>query len=193
MAKITYVKTGTARARILLGIECDGENSSYSVTEATYISLGSPVKYCEINDRDLDDVIFEDECYRAMKKAVNILAVADKSSYLLMGKLLAAGFSKSAANEAIDECKRRGYIDEMRQLERLVDKEANTSLRGRYYIRRKLVSKGYSSRDIDNTISKLIDGGVLDFKANFEILAEKKGAHSEEERMTLMYKYGYRA
>ena len=192
MGKIVYIKSGTAKGRLTLGIEHDGECSSYSISESTYLSLGSPPKFYEIPDRDLQDVIFEDERYRAMKKAVNILAASDKSAYVLMGKLLGAGFSKEAAAEAVDEYKRRGYVDEMRQLERLVEREANGSLRGKFYIKRKLISKGYSSADIDRAIQLLTERGEIDFSSNFEVLAEKKMADGDEERRALMYKYGYR-
>lgn len=192
MGKIMYVKNGTAKGRLILGIETDAGLSAYSVSEAMYLSLGSPPRFFEISERDLQDVIFEDERYRAMKKAVNILAASDKSAYMLMSKLIHAGFSKDAAKEAVDECRRRGYIDEARQLERLVEREANASLRGRFYIKRKLVAKGYSSADIDRAIRELTERGEVDFDANFEALVNKKAATSEEERRALMYKYGYR-
>ena len=88
---------------------------------------------------------------------------------------------------------RLGYIDERRQIERAVLSEANRSLRGRSYITKKLISKGYSSADISEVTDELISRGELDFSASFELLCEKKGATTDEERRALLYKYGYRS
>lgn len=192
MAVIAYIKTGITRGRVMLGIEHDGECRGYSVSEATYVAIGAPHRFSEISDRDLDSIIFEDEVYRAMKKAISILSVSDKSEYVLTGKLITAGFSRAAADTAVAECVGRGYVDESRQIERLVEREANLSLRGRFYIKRKLVSKGYKGADIDRAISALTERGDVDFDANLERLFAKKGAHDEESRRALLYKYGYR-
>lgn len=193
MAKILYIKEGVSKGRVLIGVD-DGEDvKALSVTESTYLAIGAPTRYTELLQRDLDALITEDERYRAMKKAVSILAASDKSSYTLKMKLYQAGFSRESADEAVNECIGRGYIDEDRQLRRLVEREANESLRGRFYIKRKLVSKGYRGADIDRIIYELTDIGEVDFDANFERLAEKKGALDDEARLALKYKFGYKA
>ena len=107
-------------------------------------------------------------------------------------KLVRVGISYDAADTALDRISELGYLDEDRQLERAVEREANYKLRGRYYIKRKLSAKGYSSAAINRAIERLADSGEVDFKANFEALAEKKGITSEEDRFALEYKYGYR-
>ena len=193
MAKILYIKEGVSKGRVLIGVD-DGEDvKALSVTESTYLAIGAPTRYTELLQRDLDSLITEDERYRAMKKAVSILAASDKSSYTLKMKLYQAGFSRESADEAVNECIGRGYIDEDRQLRRLIEREANESLRGRFYIKRKLVSKGYRGADIDRIINELTDIGEVDFDANFERLAEKKGALDDEARLALKYKFGYKA
>lgn len=193
VAKILYIKEGVSKGRVLIGVD-DGEDvKALSVTESTYLAIGAPTRYTELLQRDLDSLITEDERYRAMKKAVSILAASDKSSYTLKMKLYQAGFSRESADEAVNECIGRGYIDEDRQLRRLIEREANESLRGRFYIKRKLVSKGYRGADIDRIINELTDIGEVDFDANFERLAEKKGALDDEARLALKYKFGYKA
>ena len=193
MAEIAYVKEGSAKGRVTIGIDDDGDVRDYSVTIATYSAIGSPGRYSSISERDIDAIIAEDERYRAMKRAVSILAASDKSVYNVRLRLRQLGFSSESVESAVNECLARGYIDEARQLRRMVEKEANESLRGRYYIKRKLMGRGYRLADIDRAISALIDDGELDFKANFECLVEKKGAQGEEERRKLAYKYGYKA
>lgn len=193
MAKIVYVKTGVTKGRVLIGIDSDGESRSYSVTEETYVAIGAPTRYTELSDRDFDTVCAEDERYRTMKRAVSILAASDKSAYTVKTKLYQAGFSRESIDEAVCECIGRGYIDEQRQLRRLIEKEANEALRGRFYIKRKLLSKGYRGADIDRVTAELTDEGEVDFRVNFERLCEKKGAISDEEKRVLAYKFGYKA
>ena len=192
MAKIAYIKEGVTKGRVLLGIDTDVTAQAYSITLATYMAIGAPTRYTELTERDFDSVCREDERYRAMKKAVSLLAASDKSAYTVRTKLYLAGFSRESIDEAVSECISRGYIDESRQLSRLISKEANEGLRGKYYIKRKLASKGYKLSDIDRVMSELVDEGEIDFRANFERLADKKGASGEEERRALLYKFGYR-
>ncbi len=191
MPKILYIKEGITKGRITLGIEHDGDCRGYSVSTATYLAIGSPVKFSSISDSDLENVTYEDECFRAMKKAVSLLAMSDKSAHTLEGKLIHAGFRKDIARHTAEECMERGYIDEGRQLDRLCEKEANTSLRGRHYIKRKLMSKGYKAAEIDAALDRLTSDGTVDFKENLLRLYDKRAAASDEEKKAIRYKYGY--
>ena len=192
MAEIIYIKEGSAKGRVTIGIENDGETKDYSVTIATYTAIGAPCKYSGISERDLDAVMAEDERYRAMKRAVSLLAASDKSVYNVSSRLRQLGYSAESVESAVQECLARGYIDEQRQLRRLVEKEANEALRGRYYIKKKLMSRGYRSADIDRAIGALEDDGELSFNDNFERLVYKNGADDEESRRKLAYKFGYK-
>ncbi len=191
MAKIVYIKTGITKGRIMLGIEELGECRGYSVTLSSYADLGAPAKLTELDDTVFGSIKYEDECFRAMKKAVSVLAISDKSRRTLESKLITAGFSRDIARYTVDECLSLGYIDEGRQLERLIEREANISLKGRAYIKRKLMSKGYSSSDIDTAIDRLVYDGTVDFHKNFVRLSEKKNASTDEEKRMIKYKYGY--
>ena len=187
-----FVKPVPNKKRIQIGILDESEEATYTLSESTYLELGCPVAGLEISDRTLGTVRFEDECYRALRRAMGYLSTSDKSRFELKMKLLRAGISAEAADIALDRLLELGYLDESRQLERAVEREANYKLRGRYYIVRKLSSKGYSHSAISRAIERLTDSGEVDFKANFEILAEKKGISSDEERYALEYKFGYR-
>lgn len=192
MARVLFVKPVPNKKRIQIGILDESEEATYTLSESTYLELGCPVAGLEISDRTLGTVRFEDECYRALRRAMGYLSTSDKSRFELKMKLLRAGISAEAADIALDRLLELGYLDESRQLERAVEREANYKLRGRYYIVRKLSSKGYSHSAISRAIERLTDRGEVDFKANFEILAEKKGISSDEERYALEYKFGYR-
>ena len=192
MARVLFVKPVPNKKRIQIGILDDSEEATYTLSESTYLELGCPVAGLEISDRTLGTVRFEDECYRALRRAMGYLSTSDKSRFELKMKLLRTGISAEAADIALDRLSELGYLDESRQLERAVEREANYKLRGRYYIVRKLSSKGYSHSAISRAIERLTDSAEVDFKANFEILAEKKGISSDEERYALEYKFGYR-
>jgi SOS response regulatory protein OraA/RecX len=88
----------------------------------------------------------------------------------------------------------RGYVDERRQLERIILDEANRKLRGPLKIIPYLVSKGYSSSEIREVISELVESGEIDFKSNARELLMKKmpdGADEDEVRK-ILYKNGFK-
>lgn len=193
MPTILYIKPDDKRKRVIVGVEGDDNGvSTLDISASTYTSVGSPERGACISERDLHSMIFEDEAYRALKKAVSYLSASDKSRYELRAKLLSAGFSREACDLAIERCLERGYIDEARQIERLATREANYKLKGKYYIKRKIAAKGYSPADVERAIARLVESGEIDFSANFEALAEKRGALDEESRTQLKYKFGYR-
>ena len=192
MAKILFVKTNPNHKRIQIGVEDDDNAVSVlTVKESTYTSLNSPGRGDVISECELCDLRFDDEIYRASKKAISLIADVDRSRYELRMKLFSAGFSSEAVDVALTKCEEYGYLDEERQLERLVEREANRQLRGRYYIKRKLASKGYRTSLIDRVIDKLVDEGQIDFDSNLERLAEKRGVTDETKFMALKYRYGY--
>ena len=193
MATVLFVKPDEKQKRLQIGVSDDeGTVSILKIKEKTYISLGSPKRDDSVSDEALDTMRREDEIYRAFKKAMSLLADVDRSRYELKMKLLHAGYSAEAVEVALSACERYDYLNEERQLHRLVEKEANRKLRGKYYIKRKLMAKGYSSSAIDRVTAELTESGEIDFDANLEILKEKKGIADEEEALALKYKYGYR-
>ena len=177
MATVISVKPAPSKKRVQITILESGEEYTYTVTEATYKTLGSPLCGYDISVADLGTIRFEDEYIRALKKAADYLS---------------AGFSAEASDVAIERLSELGYLDEERQLERAVEREANYNLRGRHYIKRKLASKGYSSSAISRAIDALVGRDEIDFDANFEDLAAKKGVFSDEDRLALAYKFGYK-
>lgn len=192
MSKVLFVKPIPDKKRVQIGVLVDEDKCTYTLTELTYKTLGCFSAGTEISSSDLDTLRFEDEYLRALKKASSYLSLSDKSKYELKMKLIRQGFSREASDIALERLCALGYLDEDRQLKRAVEREANYNLRGRYYIKRKLSAKGYSSSAISRAIDELVESGEIDFNSNLKSLIEKKGVTDLEERLALEYRYGYK-
>ena len=190
MRKILSVRQQTERHAVLR-IACEDKPKSYTVTLTTYASLGFPPSGFALTDDEFAIIVADDERYRAVKKALSVLSYSDVSESMLRLKLVRAGFSRESAEEGVRECVMQGYLDEKRHLLRFIAKEANEGMRGPYYIKRKLMAKGYSSRDISYTLERLTLSGEVDFREIFERLCEKTGATGEGRR-ALAYKRGFK-
>ncbi len=191
MATVKYIKQ-PKNGRVCVGVELDGEVTAYSIPASAYNTMCF-VSGGVLEEDELRTLISLDAEYRAIKKALSLLSYSDKNSKELYIRLVREGHSRENAKSAVEYCLSHGYINEENQLERLILREANTSLRGPRYIREKLVAKGYSRDKIDAVTDELVASGEIDFAANFAVLCEKRGVTEPSERRALAYKYGYRA
>ncbi len=194
MARLIYVKEIKDTHLLRLGIQEGEETSGYTVSARLYSEIGSPMRREAITDEQLIDIKHEDEYFRAKKKALSYLAFSDNNERTLRTKLIGKGFSREVSCDVAREMVTLGYIDERRQLERLVLTEANVRLAGKNKIVPKLMAKGYSSSDIGAVIRELVDSGEIDFRENARKLLEKKlpSDAGTEEKKKLLYKNGYR-
>ena len=191
LLKIVYVRDSRVKGYVTLGLASEGEKHAYTVSLAVYSSLGSPPPRAEIGAEDAAVLEREDECFRATRRALSILSYADNSERTLTQKLLRAGFSRSAALHAVEECLGHGYIDEKKQLLRIISTLANNRLKSERYIRASLYGKGYRQSDISEAIYELCEAGEVDFAAVFERLCERLGATDEEEKRKIAFKHGF--
>lgn len=191
--KIVYIKESKSAGYTVLGIDLGEGAKPYTVPLAIYAEIGAPVRGAEISDGDFLGVAYADEVYRATKKALSLLAYADNNIKNLKLKLIRAGFSRDAADAASEEMQRNGYINEARQLERLILSEANSNLKGRALIVPKLVSKGYKKDEVEAVLDALLESGEIDFAEIKERLISKKlGESADSEAVKkLLYKNGF--
>ncbi len=193
MPILEYIRISKDKKLLLLGI-AEEERSRYTVGERFYLSIGSPRARDIISDSDLDLIKKEDERVRATRKALSLLSFADNNEKGLALKLIRSGFCRELAEGVAREMVNLGYIDESRQLRRLVLREANINLSGYSKFLPKLISKGFSAEDIREATRALVDEGEIDFKENAKRLIEKKlgsGATAEEKKK-ILYKNGYK-
>ena len=191
--KLSFVKASRSKGYLVLGLIDSGEKHIYTVSESAYSEMGSPYPPCEIDGGMLESICFADECYRAKSIALRLLSYADNNERSLITKLVSRGIGREVARDTVAEMIKLGYVNEKRQLERLILKEANGSRAGPKKLIPKLMAKGYSRADIDSVIDMLCEAGEIDFQKNKEELIAKKvtrGA-TEEEISTILYKNGY--
>ena len=194
MARLVYIKEIKSSKLLCLGINEAGECKRYTVTHRDYAELGSPLRESELSDSQTSAIRYSDTYVKAKKKALSYLSFADNSEKNLKIKLLRYGIPAEIAEEVSREMVSLGYIDESRQLERLVAYEANSALRGPNKIIPKLVSRGYSASEIRRVMRELSESGEIDFSRSARELIKKKlpDDATADERRTLLMKNGYK-
>lgn len=194
MPTLQFVREAKDTRLLLLGIIGEGESARYTVYASTFAEIGSPSVGDFLDEWQMSVIKRGDELVRAKKKALNILAYADNNRRNLAVKLLRAGFGRDVVDAVCDEMIALGYIDERRQLERIILDEANRKLRGPLKIVPALVAKGYSSSEVKETLHALVESGEIDFKRNAKLLLDKKLSDDfgEEEVKKILYKNGYK-
>ena len=187
--KIKSIKNANVKGYFKLEIDT-GEGVVLLFVSASQLeALGKSDTGDEISSEELKFLKSGDEYNRAKKKALNILSFGDNSARELKMKLARQGFSKDTVERIILEMEKLGYVNEARQLLRLVENEVNLKLSGPKKIVAKLSSKGYASADIKSAISELEAAGKIDFSAVKQRLTAK--AADSEEKRKILYKHGF--
>ncbi len=191
--KIVYVRDSKNKGYTILGIDSGDGAVAYTVEAALYAQIGTPPPSSEIPKEAFERIAYRDEIFRATKKALSLLSYSDNNCRTLEAKLRRAGFSSTAARECVGEMLSRGYINEVRQIERLVLSEAKFKLTGRGKIIPKLIAKGYKRVEIEGVIDALVERGELDFEEIKRTLVMKKLGRepSNEDVLRLYYKHGF--
>lgn len=189
--KVIYIRNSRSRGYLRIGIS-DGENKfEYTVSESEYRELGSLLSGDEVTDTE--QLRLCDMRYKGRLYALRILSYGDNNRSTLKRKLVSKSIPHSIAEEICTEMVGLGYINEVRQLERLVENEINQKLSGKRKVFRKLLFSGYKKQEIERVLDSLISRRVVDFEKSKKKLIIKKypqGA-SEEQIRSLLYKYGY--
>ena len=193
MTTLKFIREVKNSRLLLLGIAEEGESVRYTVSSAVLEEIGSPSVGDFLDEEQMEIIKAADCRLKAQKKALNILAFADNNKKNLAAKLYHAGFDRETVAETVDEMVSLGYIDERRQLKRIILSEANLKLRGPKKIIPTLIAKGYSSSDISSVMYELVDSGEIDFSRNARLLVEKKlsDVSDSEEKKKLLYKNGF--
>ena len=188
--KIVFIKSAKTKGYLRLRLGDGEETVDLTVSEREYADAGSPLVSDSVTRDTLSALKLADMRYRAYQKAIRVLEYGDNSKKMLYLKLTRAGISPSVAEETAREMVMRGFINDHRQLERLIANEVRM-LRGPMKFIPKLISKGYSRGDIEIAIDELSERGEIDLDAARCELLSKAGELSDEERAKLLYKNGF--
>lgn len=187
---VIYVKAARTKGYLKLRVSDGKENTDLVVSEREYAEAGSPQPSENLTREALSALLLADMRYRASLKALRVLEYGDNSERMLVLKLRRAGISREVAEETAREMVMRGFVNDRRQLARLVLSEAKR-LQGPQKFIPKLISKGYSRSDIEVVLDELSESGELDLASVREQLLSRYPDISYEERMRLLYKNGF--
>ena len=170
---IKSIKPANIKGYLKLQIDTGDGILSLLVSEGQYESISSPKLSEEITEEALSSLLSFEEYNKAKKKALNVLAFGDNSERELKTKLSRSGIKASVIESVTAEMVRLGYINEVRQLERLIENEVNFKLHGPRKIASRLMPKGYKMSDIKAVLSRLSDEGKIDLlKAKQKLIAK---------------------
>ena len=194
MARLKYIKEIKDTSLLRLGISEGEESLNFTVTRTVYSSVGRPTVGEELDSYAMDEIKYSDECRRAEKKALSLLAFSDNSVKGLSRKLTERGFRREIADDIAEEMVRLGYIKEDDQLERLILNSASLSLKGPAKIMPALVNKGYPISRVRRVMNDLVDRGELDFEKIKLRILEKHGVDTgdTDSARALLYKHGFK-
>ena len=187
---VVFVKAAKTKGYLKLRIK-DGEREiDLIVSERDHADAGSPIASDNLTRDAFSILSLSDMRYRARVKAYRILEYGDNSELMLVMKLRRAGITREVAEEIARDMVMRGFVNDRRQLARLIINEVGR-LRGPKRFIPKLMSKGYSRSDIEIVLDELSSSGEVDIAAAREKLLESAGELSYDEREKLLYKNGF--
>ena len=191
--KVLYIRPSSVKGYLKIGLCSDEKKEELFVSEREYSALGEP-RVGDLADSEMCDALrAADMLYRAKKKALGILKFGDNSEKMLYIKLCRGGIDNKTARKVAAEMVGRGYVDDRRQLARLVKGLVNVNNLGPNRIYPRLIAKGYSRSDIEIVMDELSSSGEIDFDAARESLLERKlpdGA-TDTDIKKILYKNGF--
>ena len=145
-------------------------------------------------DEAASSLEFLSQKLKAIKYAVYLLGINDKSEKQLLQKLKTKGYPKPVCNAAFAVLKKNGYLCDERSCKRKCELLANGKLFGERRIITELLAKGYSYE----LCHRVVDEADIDFEENLSALFEKISGHkylSDREQKKKIYdkllRYGY--
>lgn len=108
--------------------------------------------HSDIPEELLPTLVAESEDFLCKKYLYSQLDKYFKTKYGYYKKLTEKGFSKSSAKKAVDKAEELGFIDDGYFVERYI--ERNCAKKGKFAIKRELLSKGVASDIIDAKLAE---------------------------------------
>ena len=191
--RVIYIREAKSKGYIRLGLSDAEDKYDFTVSESEYRDIGNLLTGDEVDDESFETLKLADLRYRARLYALRILEFSDNNERSIVRKLVARSIPYKIAADTARDMVALGYVNEQKQLSRIICEEVNRKLTGPNKLRPKLIAKGYKAADIEIAIDELLASGEIDFELSKAKLIEKKLARgaTREERNKLLYKNGY--
>lgn len=150
--------------------EGNREKSTFTLSSRQYLELG--VAKGEADTQAFDTVAYAAQVWAATKKGIVLLGYGAASPRAMRGKLIAKGFDKLLAEDAVSELVAMGLINPFDDASDLARRCASR-LWGRKRIISELYAKGFSSDAVGAAMNSLEDAEV-DFVKNCRDLIKKR-------------------
>lgn len=190
LQKLTPVRAG---AEILLTLAFAGampRTHTYRVARDVYEAAGAPLEGEALSGETLALLTEEEDARLAYGRAVKILAAGDNTRAALLRKLTERGFSRSAAERAVNRLCEEGYIREEDMLLRQLAIYAKR-LWGPKKILPTLIQKGFAREEIRQAMERAKEEGVYDADAVRKALLAELPSDDENAKRAWLYKHGF--
>ncbi len=147
---ITTVEKNKEKGMVRVFID---DNYSFSIPEQDYIS-NKLYEDMIISEEQLSIIRDKVLVRSARERAVRYLTFKDRSEYEILKKLIDAGFDKNVAQNAVDELRTIGYLDDTRYAMKYLSERIRTKALSKKSLGFELKNKGIDKEIIEKALSE---------------------------------------
>lgn len=147
---ITAVEKNREKGMVRVFID---DNYCFSIPEQDYIS-NKLYKDMTMSDEQLAFIRDKILVSAARERAVRYLTFKDRSEYEILNKLIDAGFDKNIAQNAVNELKVIGYLDDTRFAMKYLSERIRTKALSKKTLGYELKNKGIDNEIIEKALSE---------------------------------------
>ena len=129
------------------------DNYAFSIPEQDY-NKNKLYKDITLSQEQLDDIRNKILVRAARERAVRYLTFKDRSEYEIFNKLVDAGFDRSVAQNAVNELKAIGYLDDTRFAMKYLSERIRTKALSKKTLGYELKNKGIDNEIIEKALSE---------------------------------------
>lgn len=147
---ITAVEKNKEKGMVRVFID---DNYSFSIPEQDFIS-NKLYKDMIISEEQLSVIRDKILVRAARERAVRYLTFKDRSEYEILNKLIDAGFDKNIAQNAVNDLKAIGYLDDTRFAMKYLSERIRTKALSKKTLGYELKNKGVDKEIIEKALSE---------------------------------------
>lgn len=172
---ITAVEKNKDKGMVKVFID---DNYSFSIPEQDYIN-NKLYKDTIISEEQLSVIRDKVLVRSARERAVRYLTYKDRSEYEILKKLVDAGYDESVAQNAVNELKTIGYLDDTRYAMKYLSERIRTKALSKKTLGYELKNKGIDENIIEKALSEF---EIDDYEVALRESKKKFGKYDINER-----------